>query len=155
MAQDLRNGHPGVLRGKRRYSPDGGTFYANRPLNVELQAETLLALGRPALLPLVGQTHLVTPATVLPMVVSHLRSVAGVERRGRVLMALLALLPDEEIVAMVERLFAPSRREGQWGLLGGVRPGGEQKEYRHGVEEVRYSALAACRGDRIRADERQ
>jgi hypothetical protein len=41
---------------------------------------------------------------VLPAVVARLRQVPDPEARGRLLTALLALLPQEDIVAMVERL---------------------------------------------------
>jgi predicted transposase YdaD len=70
----------------------------------QMPAEELLALETPALLALVGQTRIDQPAVVLPAVVARLRSVPDAERRGRLLTALLALLPEEEMIAMVERL---------------------------------------------------
>lgn len=70
----------------------------------QMQAEELLALGIPALLALVGQTRMERPETVLPMVVAHLRRVPDLERRGRLLTTLLALMQDEEMMVMVERL---------------------------------------------------
>jgi hypothetical protein len=68
------------------------------------QAEELLLLDQPALLALVGQTCLDSPAVVLPAVLARLRQVPDSEARGRLLTALLALLPQEDIVTMVERL---------------------------------------------------
>jgi hypothetical protein len=41
---------------------------------------------------------------VLPALVARLREVPDPEARGRLLTALLAFLPQEDIVAMVERL---------------------------------------------------
>ena len=70
----------------------------------QMRAEELLAVGRPALLALVGQTQIATPETVLPEVVARMRSVPDTEMRGRLLAALTALIPEEEIIAMVERL---------------------------------------------------
>ena len=70
----------------------------------QIPAEELLALETPALLALVGQTRIDQPAVVLPSVVARLRRVPDAERRGRLLTAMLALLPEEEMIAMVERL---------------------------------------------------
>jgi hypothetical protein len=69
-----------------------------------MQAEELVAVGRPALLALVGQTHIEAPEVLLPQVVTHIRNVSDVEMRGRLLTALVALISQEEIMAMVERL---------------------------------------------------
>jgi predicted transposase YdaD len=70
----------------------------------QMAAEDLLALDQPALLALVGQTRLDRPAVVLPAVVARLRQVPDVEARGRLLTGLLTLLPQEEMIAMVEKL---------------------------------------------------
>jgi predicted transposase YdaD len=70
----------------------------------QMTAEELLALESPALLALVGQTRFEQPEDILPRVIIRLRRVPDAERRGRLLTALLALLPDEEMVTMVERL---------------------------------------------------
>src|SRR4029453_13765219 len=69
-----------------------------------MQAEELVAVGRPALLALVGQTHIEAPEVLLPQVVAQMRNVSDVEMRGRLLTALVALISQEEIIAMVERL---------------------------------------------------
>lgn len=70
----------------------------------QMPAEALEALGRVALLPLVGQTQMASPEVVLPRVVARLRRVPEAESRGRLLTALLALMQEEEMVTMVERL---------------------------------------------------
>lgn len=69
-----------------------------------LVPEELLAVGRPALLALVGQTHSERPEVLLPQVVAHMRNVPDVEVRGRLLTALVALMSEEKMIAMVERL---------------------------------------------------
>jgi predicted transposase YdaD len=70
----------------------------------QMAAEDLLALHQPALLALVGQTRLERPAVVLPAVVARLRQVPDAEARARLLTALLALIPQEEMITMVEKL---------------------------------------------------
>jgi uncharacterized protein DUF4351 len=50
------------------------------------------------------------PEVILPAVVTRIRSVADNALRGHILSALLALLPDEEMVSMVERLL----EEDEW-----------------------------------------
>jgi hypothetical protein len=70
----------------------------------QMSAEDLLALDQPALLALVGQTRLDRLAVVLPAVVARLRQVPDPEACARLLTALLALIPQEEIVTMVEKL---------------------------------------------------
>jgi predicted transposase YdaD len=70
----------------------------------EMEADELLELDRPALLPLVGQTHMDQPAQVLPQVVARLRKVPDREARGRLFTELLALITDEEVLAMTEQL---------------------------------------------------
>jgi len=70
----------------------------------QIPAQELLALDRPALLTLVGQTRLEQPEVVLPTVVARLRRVPDTEIRGRLLTAFIALMPNEEMLAMTERL---------------------------------------------------
>jgi hypothetical protein len=70
----------------------------------QIPAETLLATDRVAPLALVGQTQITHPEVTLPAVVARMRRVAEGELRGRLLTAFLALLPDEEMVSMVERV---------------------------------------------------
>ena len=70
----------------------------------QMKAEELLRLGRPALLALVGQTEIDRPDEILPQIVERLRTVPDSERQGRLLTALVALMDDEEVLAMVEKL---------------------------------------------------
>jgi hypothetical protein len=69
-----------------------------------MQAEEFVAVGRPALLALIGQTHIERPDVLLPQIVTHIRNVSDAEMRGRLLTALVALISQEEMIAMVERL---------------------------------------------------
>ena len=75
----------------------------------QMPAEDLLALDQPALLALVGQTRLDRPTVLLPAVVARLRQVPDAEARGRLLTVLLALLPQGEMVTMVEKLLEDER----------------------------------------------
>jgi hypothetical protein len=70
----------------------------------QMSADDLLSLGSPALLALVGQTRIDQPEVVLPTVITRLRSVPDTEMRERLVTALLALIQEEEMVDMVERL---------------------------------------------------
>jgi len=70
----------------------------------DLRAEALLTTAPVALLALVGQMQMADPETTLTAVVARMRQVVDGERRGHLLTALLALLPEEEMVTMVERL---------------------------------------------------
>jgi len=89
--------------------PGGGLTLAWRYRVVRLwqmQAEELLALGQkqPALLTLVGQTHIERPERVLPQVVAAIEQTADEEERIRLFTALLSLMRDEEMLKMVEQL---------------------------------------------------
>jgi hypothetical protein len=74
-----------------------------------MQAEELVTVGRPALLALGGQTHIERPDILLPQIVTYIRNVSDVEMRGRLLTALVALISQEEMIAMVERLLEEDR----------------------------------------------
>lgn len=87
--------------------PDGTPTLAWRYRVIRLwqmSAEELLALGRPALLALVGQTRIENPEVVFPEVIARMRSVPDEEMRGRLLSAMVSLMSEEEMVEMVERL---------------------------------------------------
>jgi predicted transposase YdaD len=70
----------------------------------QMRAEELLALNRPALLALIGQTRIEEPERVLPSVVATLRKTPDERERIRLLMALTSLMRDEEVLKMVEKL---------------------------------------------------
>ena len=70
----------------------------------QMDASELLALGSAAFLPLVGQTQIREPAQVLPAVVESIHKVADELQRKRLMTALVNLLSDEEMIAMVEQL---------------------------------------------------
>jgi hypothetical protein len=72
----------------------------------QMSAEALLVTPQVAPLALVGQMQLAQPEETLTAIVTRMRQVADVEQRGHLLTALVALLPDEEMVSMVERLLA-------------------------------------------------
>ena len=108
----------------------------------QLSAEELLTLNQPALLALVGQTRVDQPTFILPAVVARLRAVADTELRGRLFTSLLALLPAQEMIEMVERLL-----EDETGLLDTpylrrIREEGREEGHEEGREE---GALAVWR----------
>jgi hypothetical protein len=73
----------------------------------QMRAEVLMAARQVALL---GQTQIAQPEVILPVVVSRIRSVTDVALRDHILAALVALLPDEEMIRMVDRLL----EEDEW-----------------------------------------
>lgn len=70
----------------------------------EMRAEEILALGRPALIPLIGQTHIEKPAEIIPVVVATIGRVADFGQRARLFTALTGLMRDEEVLQMTERM---------------------------------------------------
>ena len=87
--------------------PDGGLTLAWRYRVVRLwqmQAEELLGLSRPALLALIGQTHIEEPERVLPQVIATIQQTPDEEERVRLFAALTSLMRDEEVLEMTERL---------------------------------------------------
>ena len=70
----------------------------------QLPAENLIALDRPALWPLVGQTRIDQPEIILPAVVARIRSEPDLDMRSRLMTSLLALMSNEEMIQMVENL---------------------------------------------------
>lgn len=70
----------------------------------KVKAEDLLALDRPGLLPLLGQTQLDNAEEILPAVISRLKAVDEPEAKERLFAALIALVDDGKVLTMVEKL---------------------------------------------------
>jgi uncharacterized membrane protein YheB (UPF0754 family) len=69
-----------------------------------MRAQELMALERPALLPLVGLTVIDEPVAVLPEVVHSIGAVPDERIRNRLVTSLMTLLSDEEMTKMIENL---------------------------------------------------
>lgn len=98
----------------------------------QMEAEELIALGKPALFPLIGQTRLENPEEILPQVLSGIRQVKDENQRSRLLTALTSLINSEETIIMVERMLEESeelldtpylRRIRQQGVEEGIAKG--------------------------------
>jgi hypothetical protein len=76
----------------------------------QMPAEELMAARQVAPLALLGQTQITRPEVTLQAVVSRMRRVTDEALREHLLAALVALLPDEEMVNMVDRLL----EEDEW-----------------------------------------
>src|SRR5712691_6639466 len=111
----------------------------------QMRAEELLAMDRPALLALVGQTQMETPETVLPDVVARMRSVPDPEMRGRLLAALTALIPEEEMIAMVERLIDREELLLDTPFLRRIRAEGREEGRAEARAEARAEGALAAR----------
>jgi predicted transposase YdaD len=135
------------------FAPDGSVRLAWRYQVIrlwEMEAEQLLALGRPALLALVGQTRIARPDVVLPQVIETFKTVTDREQQYRLLSAFVTLISDEEVLTMVEKLLEDeellidtpflrrlrqSREEGiEEGLEKGLEKGREEGR-EEGIEE--------------------
>lgn len=66
----------------------------------EMDARDLLAQSHPALLALVGQCRIEQPEVILPEVIARVGKVNPPELRSRLLSSLVALLSDEELIAI-------------------------------------------------------
>ncbi len=70
----------------------------------KIKAEELLALNRPALLGIIGQTQIDQPEVIIPQVVEQIKGIRNVDMQSRVLTNLIALLDDQEIIAMIKSM---------------------------------------------------
>ncbi|MEK8020971.1 MAG: hypothetical protein VSS75_029220 [Candidatus Parabeggiatoa sp.] len=70
----------------------------------ETKAQKLLALGKPALLGLIGQTEITEPKVLLPEVVAQVKTVSDAEEQKRLFTEMMLLIDDKEILNMLERL---------------------------------------------------
>jgi len=124
----------------------------------QMQAAEFMAARQVAPLALLGQTQMAQPEVILPAVVTRMRRVADDTLRGHLLTAFLALLPDEEMISMVERLL----EEDEWLLelpyLRRIRAEGHAEGRREGEAEVllrqlrlRFGALPEDVTARIKA----
>jgi predicted transposase YdaD len=103
----------------------------------QLPAEALLATRHVAPLALVGQMQLAQPEETLTAVVTRMRQVAEVERRSHLLTALVALLPEEEMIRMVERLLEDDEMLLELPYLQRIREAGREEGREAGREEGR------------------
>jgi predicted transposase YdaD len=97
----------------------------------QMPAEELLAITPVAPLVLVGQTQIARP------VVTRLRHVTDFELRSRLFTALLALLPAEEMITMVERLLEHEDLVMELPYLRRIREEGRQEGRQEGHQEGR------------------
>jgi predicted transposase YdaD len=100
-----------------------------------MPAEEFLATEPMAPLALVGQTQMARPEVILPTVVSRLRHVTDFELRSRLFTALLALLPEEEMITMVERLLEHEDLVMELPYLRRIREEGRQEGRQEGRRE--------------------
>lgn len=109
----------------------------------QMRAEELLALERPALLTLVGQTRIDDPERVLPQVVDTIQKTSDGEERTRMLTALTSLMQDEEVLKMAEQFMRTIEREPilDTPFLRRIRAQGHKEGLEEGREEGREEGL--------------
>jgi predicted transposase YdaD len=89
------------------YDPDGQVRMSWRYDVIrlwQLEAEALLALNRPALLALIGQTRIRRPEQTIPQAIAQVVQGTSGEQREHLLAELLLLCTDKEIAAMAEQI---------------------------------------------------
>jgi predicted transposase YdaD len=112
----------------------------------QMKAEELLALGRPALLGLIGQTRMAAPSELLPQVVERIKTATpDPERQSRLLTALVALIDDEEIITMLEELIDEEELLLDTPFLQRIRNQGREKGREEGREEGHTKGLTKGR----------
>jgi len=100
-----------------------------------MSAEELLVLGKPALLPLIGQTQINQPDRLLPKVVESLKTVSDDEMRGRLFTELMALMNDEEMLNMLENLIEKDELLMDTPFLRRIRTKSREDGLKEGLEE--------------------
>jgi predicted transposase YdaD len=108
----------------------------------QMPAEALLTTPHVAPLALVGQMQMTQPEATLPAVVARMRQVADVEQRGHLLTAFMALLLEEEMVSMVERLLEDDELLLELPYLQRIREAGREEGREAGREEGRREGEA-------------
>lgn len=109
----------------------------------QMRAEDFLILNRPALLTLIGQTHIKEPENILPQVVKTIGQTPDVRERSRLFAALASLMRDEEVLEMVEQLVKAIEHEPLLNtpLLRRVREEGRGEGWSEGRVEGRVDGM--------------
>jgi predicted transposase YdaD len=103
----------------------------------QLEAETLLALNRPALLALIGQTRIQQPQQTIPQAVASLVQGTSGEQRERLLAEFLLLCTDEEIATMAEQIITRDYGLPETPMMRKLREQGREE----GREEERHEMV--------------
>jgi predicted transposase YdaD len=122
------------------YDPDGEVRLAWRYDVIrlwQLEAEALLALGRPALLALIGQTRIRQPDQVIPQAIAQIVQGTSGEQRERLLAELLLLCTDEEIATMAEQIINQDYGVPETPMMRKLREQGRKEGQEEGREEGR------------------
>ncbi len=98
-----------------------------------MDAADLLAVGKPALLALVGQMRMREPAQVLPAVVSRMKMVENTQQQAEMLAALLNLIEDEEVLKMARAMVDEQLLNTPY--LRHIREEAKQEGFKIGVEK--------------------
>jgi len=107
----------------------------------KMPAEELLALDRPGLLPLLGQTRITQAATLLPAVIIRLKAVEDRELQSRLVTSLVALIDDEGMLTMIEKLVENEELLLDTPYLRRIREQGREEGREKGREEGREEGL--------------
>lgn len=104
----------------------------------QMDAEALLALQRPALLVLIGQTHIREPESILTQAVQQLVQETQGEVQERLLAELLLLCSDKELAFMAEQIITSAYGIPETPMMLKLRAQGREE----GREEAQMTLLA-------------
>ncbi len=107
----------------------------------EMDATDLLALGKPELLPLIGQTRIEKPEQVIPQLVQQLQQVQDAERRRNLIISLLALTDRKGIMEMVKQMIQEEGLLLDTPFLLEIRQEGREEGREEGIEEGREEGI--------------
>jgi len=101
----------------------------------DIDAETLLAMDMPSLLPLVGQMRIQQPEVTFPQVVERLHAVEDDEERWRLMTAFVALIDDRKKLEMIETLVESDELLLDTPFLQRIREQASKKALEEGIEK--------------------
>lgn len=115
----------------------------------KLQAEELLALKRPGLLPLLGQTQIHHGEKVVSAVVDQLKQVEDQEVQARLFATLIALIEDGKVLTMIEQLIDQEEFLLDTPYLRRIREEGRSAGHTEGFVEGRTKGARVARQEDI------
>ncbi len=118
----------------------------------DIDADDLLATGKPAVMTLIGQARMKDPERVIRTALEHVATVTDKERQKVLLVVMTHLMDDKEEIHMLERLLYQIEHEG---LLGETPFMVYMREKEEKMREERYAQWREEGREEGREKERQ
>jgi predicted transposase YdaD len=104
-------------------------------------AESLLTIDRQGIIPLISLTDIQQPDIILPQVIERLKAEGDEGKRLLLFANLLALMSDEEHIAMIEKLVESDELFTDTPYLRRIRREGREEGLQQGLIEAKQSAI--------------